>query len=120
MRPEKIFLSKTQDLFQFVFAIINIKIVNIILSKRTTALKFWMENILQNDNTLKRSYGTIFINKILLKIVLNVLQINRLEENDIICLFQRTNLKIFKMLKNIKLFILKTIFKVEMDAKLLK
>ena len=40
MRPEKIFLSKTQDLFQFVFVIINIKIAIIILSKRTMDLKF--------------------------------------------------------------------------------
>lgn len=40
MRPEKIFLSKTQDLFRFVFVIINIKIAIIILSKKTTDLKF--------------------------------------------------------------------------------
>ena len=79
-----------------------------------------MENILQKDNTLKKNYGTIFINKNLLKIVLNVLQINRLEENDTICLFQKTNSKIFKILKNIKLFIQKTTYKVEMDVKLLK
>ena len=120
MRPEKMFLSKTQDLFQFVFVIINIKITIIILSKRTMDLKFQMENILQNDNTLKKIYGTIFINKTLLKIVLSVLLINRLEENDIICLFQKTNSKIFKILKNIKLFIQKTTYKAEMDVKLLK
>lgn len=46
MRFEKIFLSKTQDLFQFVFVIVNSKIANIILSKRTTDLKFQMEDIL--------------------------------------------------------------------------
>ena len=79
-----------------------------------------MENILQNDNTLKKSYGTIFISQILLKIVLSVLQISRLEENDTICLYQRTSSKIFKILKNIKLFIPKTTFKVEMVVKLLK
>ena len=50
MRPEKMFLSKTQDLFQFVFVIINIKITIIILNKRIMDLKFQMENILQNDN----------------------------------------------------------------------
>ena len=33
MRPEKMFLSKTQDLFQFVFVIINIKTIIIILNK---------------------------------------------------------------------------------------
>ena len=46
MRPEKMFLSKTQDLFQFVFVIINIKITIIILSKMTTDLKYQMEDIL--------------------------------------------------------------------------
>lgn len=46
MRPEKMFLSKIQDLFQFVFVIINIKITIIILNKRTTDLKFQMEDIL--------------------------------------------------------------------------
>ena len=120
MRFEKIFLSKIQDLFQFVFVIVNSKIANIILSKRTTDLKFQMENILQNDNILKKSYGTIFINKKLLKIVLSVLQISRLEENDTICLSQRISLKMFKILKNIKLFIPKIIFKVDVDVKLLK
>lgn len=91
MKPEKMFLSKTQDLFQFVFVIINIKITIIILNKRTMDLKFQMENILQKDNTLKKNYGMIFISQTILKIVLSVLQINRLEENGIICLFQRTN-----------------------------
>lgn len=91
MRLEKIFLSKTRDLFQFVFVIINFKIAIIILSKKIIDLKFWMENILQNDNTLKKNYGMIFISQILLKTVLSVLQINRSEENGIICLYQRTS-----------------------------
>ena len=75
-----------------------------------------MENILQNDNILKKSYGTIFISQILLKIVLSVLQISSLEENDTICLSQRTNLKMFKILKNIKLFTQNHIYQETMDG----
>ena len=46
MRLEKMFLSKTQGSFQFVFVIINIKKAIIILNKRIMDLKFQMEDIL--------------------------------------------------------------------------
>lgn len=96
--------SQLERLFIIFLNMTTQKLLVIILSKRIMGLKFWMENILQNDNTLKKNHGTIFISQILLKTVLSVLQISGLEENDTICLSQRTSSKIFKILKNIKLF----------------